>query len=42
MHLNMHCRAVDGVVALACIVRAIGCDAAYLLILRDLIEKLGQ
>ena len=41
-HVNMHCRAVDGIVAPSRVVCAICGHAANLLIVRDLVEQMRQ
>ncbi|KAA8605282.1 hypothetical protein AL036_19735 [Salipiger aestuarii] len=42
VHVNMHCRAEDGVVAFAGIMGTVCGDAADRLVRRDLAEQIGQ
>ena len=42
VHENMHCRAVDGIVAFACIVGTVHSNAAKLLVCWVLLEKVRQ
>lgn len=42
VHVNMHCRAVDGIVALSGVIGAVCGDTANLLIGRDMAEQFGQ